>query len=133
MSQLLSRYADECEKAEYEIAKLWFRAEHGDGWEKAWENAEVVIRYPDSFDVTPFVEMLEQAQAAITLEMGPKVMGEIKMRLVPKFLPDAPPDLMAQLEQECMEAAEASADMQMQQKEAEIQMTKAKAVPKPGV
>jgi hypothetical protein len=77
--------------------------------------------------------MLEQAQAAITLEMGPKVMGEIKMRLVPKFLPDAPPDLMAQLEQECMEAAEASADLQMQQKEAEIQMTKAKAVPKPGV
>jgi hypothetical protein len=133
MSQLLSRYADECEKAEYEIAKLWFRAEHGDSWEKAWENAEVVIRYPDSFDVTPFVEMLEQAQAAITLEMGPKVMGEIKMRLVPKFLPDAPPDLMAQLEQECMEAAEASADLQMQQKEAEIQMTKAKAVPKPGV
>jgi hypothetical protein len=133
MSQLLSRYADECEKAEYEIAKLWFRAEHGDSWENAWEDAAVVIRYPDSFDVTPFVEMLEQAQAAITLEMGPKVMGEIKMRLVPKFLPDAPPDLMAELEQECMTAAEESADLMKEQKQAEIQMTKAKAVPKPGV
>jgi hypothetical protein len=37
------------------------------------------------------------------------------------------------LEQECMEAAEASADLAMQQKEAEIKMTNAKAVPKPGV
>jgi uncharacterized protein YPO0396 len=55
------------------------------------------------------------------------------MRLVPKFLPDAPPDLMAQLEQECMTAAEESADLMKEQKQAEIQMTKAKAVPKPGV
>jgi hypothetical protein len=129
MSQLLSRYADECEKAEYEIAKLWFRAEYGESWEKEWDNAEVVIRYPDSFDVTPFDAMLEQAQAAVAIGVGPKAMGHINKRLLPKFLPDAPPDLLKELEAECLQQAQEADEAQKKQQEAEIEMTKAKAAP----
>lgn len=100
MNQVLASYADECEKAEYEIAELWFRAEYGERWEEELTKAEVVIRYPDSFDVTPFAEILEQAQAAITLNMGSEFMTELRRRLVAKFLPDAPAGVIATIDQQ---------------------------------
>jgi hypothetical protein len=92
MNQVLASYADECEKAEYQFVELWFRFHYPDTWQQELEDAEVVIRYPDSFDTTPFVELLEQAQAALTLnmdEMSPTFAVELRRRLVAKFMPDA--------------------------------------------
>ncbi len=101
MNQILAGYASECEKAEYQIAKMWFRGTYGpDAWEAEWDKAEVQIQYPQTFDVTPFAEILEQAQAAVSLEMGPKFMAEQRKRLVPKFLPDLPPSTKQEIEQE---------------------------------
>jgi hypothetical protein len=58
MNQILAGYADECEKAEYQFVELWFRGTYGPSrWEARTQgDAEVVIRYPDTFDVTPFAE-----------------------------------------------------------------------------
>jgi hypothetical protein len=105
MNQVLASYADECEKAEYSIAELWFRAEYGDRWEKEFERAEVVIRYPDTFDVTPFAEILEQAQAAVAIEMPASFMKELRRRLVAKFLPDATPAVIAEIDAELEQMA----------------------------
>jgi hypothetical protein len=129
MNQVLAAYGDECEKAEYEIAKLWFRAEYGDRWEKEWEAAEVVIRYPDTFDVTPFAEILEQANAAIALPMGPTFMAEQCKRLVPKFMPDLPLDKAEVIKKEIDTAAKEQAEMDKATKKAELQ---AIANPEPG-
>jgi hypothetical protein len=120
MNQVLANYGDECEKAEIEIAKLWFRAEYGDSWEKKFEEAEVVIRYPDNFDVTPFAEILEQTQAAVTLPMGALFTAEMCKRLVPRFIPDLPLDIADTIEKEIDEAAKAAAEMERKTKEAEL-------------
>ena len=110
MNQVLASYADECEKAEYEIARLWFRTTHGKAWQREWDAAEVVIRYPDTFDVTPFAEILEQAQAAVALEMPAEFMAELKKRLVQKFIPDASPELVGRIEKAIDTAAKEAAE-----------------------
>lgn len=101
MNQVLSAYGQQCQKAEVAIAKLWFRATYGaDQWEREWESAEVLIKYPDTFEATPFAEMLEEAQAAITLEMGDTFMKELRKRLITKFLPDATQETLDAIEKE---------------------------------
>lgn len=101
MNQILAAYADECEKAEYEIVELWFRGTYGaDRWQEEFEKADVSIRYPDEFDVTPFAEILEQAQAAIALEMPPTFMKESRRRIAREMLPDAAKDVLEAIDKE---------------------------------
>ncbi len=70
MNQRLSAYADELEKAEYAVNRLWYRAMHGgDEGMRKFDEDEVVVNYPNTFDTTPFAVVLEQAQAAMTLGM----------------------------------------------------------------
>lgn len=100
MNQVLADYADECEKAEYQFVELWFRAEYGERWKDELDKAEVQIRYPDTFDVTPFAELLEQAQAASALDLPASAMKEIRKRVIAKFLPDATPAIIAEIDKE---------------------------------
>ncbi len=120
MNQILAAYGDECEKTEYEIARLWFRATYPDTWQKEMDAAQVVIRYPDDFDVTPFAEILEQAQAAVSLPMGPTFMAEQCKRLVSKFIPDLPLDIAEKVNGEIDKEAAAAAEMDRKTKEAEL-------------
>ncbi len=89
MNTRLAAYADEVEKVDYALARLWFRAMRGaDAGQRAFEDAKVEIRYPDTFDMTPFDVVLQQAQAALSLDFPRIVMNEILKVLLPKFLPD---------------------------------------------
>jgi hypothetical protein len=109
MNQILAGYADECEKAEYQMVELWFRGEYGERWKAELDKAKVVIRYPDTFDVTPFADILEQAQASLTLgmdDLSPTFQVELRRRLVAKFLPDATPDTIATIDKEIEAAAQ---------------------------
>ena len=115
MNQVLAGYADECEKAEYAFVELWYRAKYGvDGWEQQLESDEVTVRYPDTFDVTPFAEILEQAQAAIAIDMPPAFMKELRSRLVAKFLPDATPTVLATIDKELEQMAKEPPQTAMQ-------------------
>jgi hypothetical protein len=105
MNQVLASYADECEKAEYQFVELWFRHKHGDRWQQELETAQVVIRYPDTFDVTPFAELLEEAQAAVALDLPPTAMKEIRRRVIAKFLPDVTPSVLEAIGKELDELA----------------------------
>ena len=90
-NQGLSSLADECERADYALAELFFRAHYGAGWEQALEAADLTIAYPDSFDPTPFAEQLEQAQALIAVQMPHAVMQAVKKDMLPAALPSASP------------------------------------------
>ncbi len=89
MNQRLSYYADELGRAEYAIAKLYYRAQYGaDVGETRFENDGVVIQYPESFDLTPFIVVIEQAQAALSIGMPSEVLKELRKALLPKLLPE---------------------------------------------
>lgn len=94
LNQMLSAFADELERAELEVAELFYRATYGkDGWEARWKQDGVVIHYPESFDDTPFDVLLSQAEAALALGMPESFNKELRKRLVPKFLPDLPQEV----------------------------------------
>lgn len=101
LNQMLSAFADELERTELEVAELFYRATYGaDAWEARFEKDQVVIRYPETFDATPFDVVLAQAQAALALGMPPAFTKELRKRLVVKFLPDAPQSLIDEINNE---------------------------------
>jgi hypothetical protein len=94
MNQVLASYASEMQRTEEAIAKLWFRGTYGaDGWEKEWDRVEPTINYPETFDVTPFEEVLERAQAALSLPLGESrvFMIELCKQVAPQLLQDVTP------------------------------------------
>lgn len=115
MNQQLARMADELEQADYAVADLFYRAMYGATAGPAKMEADnVVIRYPETFDVAPFDELLAQAQAALALDFPPVFWVELLKRLVVKFLPDLPDHLVQDvneaIEQEVPAAAQAKKD-----------------------
>lgn len=102
MNQILSDYASELEKAEYALAERWFRGTYGASWEREWASAEPTIRYDRQFDVTPFQEMLTQAQAALALPLGQSkaFLLELCKMLLPLFLPNLPETVHAAIVKE---------------------------------
>jgi hypothetical protein len=107
MSTALSGYADNLEQADYAVTKLWYRAVHGvDAGDRAYEADEIQIRYPDTFDSTPFQQLLSEAQAAMALGMGPEFKKEMRKRLVEKFLPDLPASTLKDIFEEIDTMAE---------------------------
>jgi len=103
LNQRLSKFATECQKTEYSLVELWFRATYGpEQWEAKYDDAKIQIQYPSSFDITPFADLLEQAQAGQALEMGRSqtFSFELSKRLLPKFLPELPAETVETIEEE---------------------------------
>jgi hypothetical protein len=90
----LAGYADELQLAEMGVARLWYRGTYGERWEQEWERATPEIHYPQTFEETPFADILEQAQAVLALPLGESktFRTEHTTRLIGHFLPDAPPE-----------------------------------------
>jgi hypothetical protein len=86
-NQGLSSLADECEKAEYQLAELFFRAHYGVNWEREYDRADLSIAYPRDFDPTPFEDLLQQAQSLVALGMPHEVMKAVRKQIVPQALP----------------------------------------------
>lgn len=96
MNQRLAAYADELEQTEYQIVDLWYRATYGaEAGPKKMEQDGITIHYPDTFEVTPFDVVIQQAQAAASLGMPTEFLKELRKDLAPKFLPSATPDTLA--------------------------------------
>jgi hypothetical protein len=101
MNDSLSGYADELQKFEYELLELLFRFRYGaEQWEREYDAAQIAIVYPDRFDLQSFEDLLAQAQAAMTLELGPTFTAEQKKRLVRELLPDLDATLVEQITHE---------------------------------
>lgn len=98
MNTRLASYADEIEKTEYAVATAFFRAIYGaENGQRKFEEAQVAIKYPDEFDLTPFDEVLKQAQAAMSMNFPSEVIKEIRKSILAEFLPDLSPELQAKL------------------------------------
>lgn len=97
---MLAGYASECEATETQLAQLVYRAHYGAQWEAQWERERPRVSYPDEFDVTGLLESLEQATAALALELGETATRQIKKQLVPKLLPNLPQSTAKQIEDE---------------------------------
>lgn len=107
MNQRLSLYAGELTRAELAIAQLFYRATFGaDDGPNKFKTDGVVIEYPDTFDMTPFAEVLAQAQAAMSLGMPTEVLKAIRKALLVKFLPNATPEEIEQFEAAIENAAD---------------------------
>jgi hypothetical protein len=118
MNTRLAAYADELEKAEYALACLFYRSRFGaDRGDDKLEADQVYIRYPDTFDVTPFESLLEQAQAALSLGMPTEFLKELRKTLVSKFLPDLPTDVAETIQKAIEDAApDLTPEQRMQQR-----------------
>lgn len=95
----LASYASECQEADIALAKLFYRAYYGaEEGPKRYEADRVSIEYPDTFDITPFDDVLNQAQSAIAIGMPTEVLKAIRKQLLQKFLPEASPEELTELE-----------------------------------
>jgi hypothetical protein len=99
MNQRLSQYADQLERVEYGLTDLWYRAVHGaELGPELFERDQPVIAYPDNFDLTPFDNVLKQAQAMLSLGMPIEFERALRKAVLPKMLPGLAPDRLAEIE-----------------------------------
>ena len=137
LNQMLSGFADELERAEIEIAELYYRATYGpDTWEARWDDDQVVVQYPDTFDPEPFEIVVQQAEAAIAMDMPTDVMKAIRKRLLGKFLPGLTKTQCLALEQAIdaatePPAADVKARLQTALKTLQAQQTQGSGSPEP--
>lgn len=114
----LQGYGDECEKAETDLADLFYRWQEGPerGPEMAVE--DVTIRYPEQFDPTPFEGLLQQIEAAQAINMPPTFMKQLRKAIVGKFegMGSLPPDIDQAITQEIESAEERDPEAEMAQR-----------------
>jgi hypothetical protein len=136
MNQRLASYADEMEKADYDLACLFYRATVGaDTGEKKLEDDEVTIKYPDSFDMTPFDKILEQAQAAQQLGMPGVFMKTLRKMVARKFegMADLPDAQMDEIDQAIDATPDDVTPQEQTQQRLDMTMQALKATGKPTV
>jgi hypothetical protein len=140
MNQRLSGYADELETADYALAELFYRSQYGPDGAKRLEKDDVQVKYPDTFDMTPFEQVLEQAEAAMSLGMPPLFLKELRKRLARKFdgMADLPPKTLDDIDEQIDSAPDdlTPAEKQVQDADMAMQALQAKGkptLPKPKV
>jgi hypothetical protein len=134
MNQRLSGYADEIERAEYALAELFYRAKFGaDTAVTKVEDDEVQVKYPDAFDMTPFDEVIAQAEAAMSLGMPPLFLKELRKRLARKFdgMADLPPAILSEIDKQIDAAADDLTPAEKQANEFQLAQDALKARGKP--
>jgi len=100
-TQVLGKYATECQRFDDEITELYYRATAGaDRWQQAKEADGLSIRYPESFEPPNLEEVAARAADAIGLDLGPTAAKEIKKRTVRHMLPNLSEEQSAQIDQE---------------------------------
>jgi hypothetical protein len=86
MTVLVSAYADECQRAEYGLVDLWYRARHGaDVGPVKLKADQVQIHYPEAFAEKAFKDVLDEASAAQSLGMPALFLKELRKAMITKF------------------------------------------------
>ena len=97
--QALAGFSRELERAETQICELWFATTYGaDRVQAEQERAQITVKWPTSFDATPFDEIAKQALAAQALSYPHDVMTQLKKDLLAHFLPNMTAEQKNQLE-----------------------------------
>lgn len=97
----LATFADECQKVDQLATNLVYQAFYGvNAWERWLDRDGLVIRWPDTFDVTPLEEIVKQITDAIHLELGETATRELKKRAVRAVMPDLTDERLEAMDQE---------------------------------
>lgn len=111
LNRLLAGHADEAERFEYQIARLWFIGTYGrDAGLAAFDKSELAIKHPDDFHTEELLTALTDAQLALTLGLGPTANTHVRQRLIPLLLPDLDQDTRKKVDAEIEANAAAEAE-----------------------
>jgi hypothetical protein len=98
--QILKTYAAELQGSEMRLLKLAYMAIEGDQWEAKWEADQPSVTYPQTFQPVDMKDVLDNAVAAIGLDLGETLMKELKKKVARKMLPDAQKGTIATIDEE---------------------------------
>lgn len=100
LNQQLAGFADECARADKRVAELVYRARFGEAWARQWEADGLSIQWPNEFDVTPLMDLIDGYTAAIGLDLGETATRAARKKAARATLPDLTQETYAQIDQE---------------------------------
>jgi hypothetical protein len=116
LNRLLAMYADEAERVEYALVRLWYLATQGYADDAAVQEAtsEVVIHYPDEFATIDTAQAAADVRDVATMNLGQTANAEARKRAVPIVLPDLDDEVVTKIEAEIDQVAADAANPQKQ-------------------
>jgi hypothetical protein len=102
LNRMLSLYADEAERVEYALVKLWYRATTGITDQAAVDAAtkDVLIHYPDEFATVDIAQAAADVRDVVTMQVGQTATAEARKRGVRIVLTDADDKLLKTIDAE---------------------------------
>ena len=116
LNRLLAMYADEAERVEYQLARLWVTATTGQQDEDAVEQAleDTTIHYPDEFATIDTAQAAADVRDIGTMSLGATANAEARKRAVRVVLPDLAQDIQDTVDEEIDQQAQESASLPAQ-------------------
>lgn len=101
LNRTLAGHADEAERFEYAIARLFYIGYYGRtaGLAK-WADNPPVIKYPDEFNTEEILQVVEDTKAALGLQLGETAATLLRKRAVPIVLKDLDAETREKIEKE---------------------------------
>jgi hypothetical protein len=100
-TQVLRKYAAECQRFELELTELYFRAMEGaDRWKAEMDREKVTIAYPETFSPPNLEDVVARAGEALGLDLGPTASKELKKRTARQMLPGLSQELTQTIDKE---------------------------------
>ena len=89
LNRTLAGHADEAERFEYAIARLFYIGFYGRAQGlKRWQENPPVIKHPDEFNTEEILQVVEDTKAALGLQLGETASTLLRKRAVPIVLKD---------------------------------------------
>lgn len=118
INQTLALYADLIESADKQLAQLWFKGTYGERWQDEWDNAQVVIDWPDTFDSEVLDDLLNRTALALDqVSVSKTFVAEIRKTVAQKMLPNLPSEKRQEIEAEIENALSAEEQQQQQRQD----------------
>ena len=110
LNRVLSRCADEAERFEYQIAKLWFMMQYGrQGGLRRLKESRLAIKHPDEFFAQQITETVDDVLKAMSVRLGPHANALLRRNVVPIALPNLSDADTEKIEKEIDELSEEEA------------------------
>ena len=101
LNRTLAGHADEAERFEYAIARLFYIGFYGRAAGLArWEANPPVIKYPDEFNTEEILQVVDDTKAALGLQLGQTAATLLRKRAVPIVLKDLDADTREKIDAE---------------------------------
>jgi hypothetical protein len=101
LNKLLAGQADEAERFEYQLTRLWFIGYYGrEMGLRRFKDAGLRIKHPDEFNTAQLLTVVEEARQALSLNLGATAEKLIKKNTIPILVPNVTADQKKEIEKE---------------------------------